>query len=309
MKKLKIKTYGLTDIGRQRSSNQDFQGNLTLSKKSPLPGITVIAVADGMGGHAGGEVASKLAIETFLEEIQKSFEEHHSQGIKYDQLTLDIKNQVKDILKDAVKKSNDVVYRKSCENPRLNGMGTTLTVAVILNGVAIFANVGDSRGYLISNGKIHQVTNDHSWGAEQVLAGLISEEQARNHPRRNIITRSIGTLPSVEIDLEEKNIQKGDIVFLCSDGLYPVLSDSQIINEFNLNKTNLICKSLVDKANDKGGPDNIAVAFARLESNVQIDKKIKNANVSTEKMNQETLGDGKINSWFMKFWQLLQRLF
>ncbi|MBH51914.1 MAG: hypothetical protein CL785_02005 [Chloroflexi bacterium] len=303
MAKLQITVESLTDIGKVRSSNQDSSAGIVFSKSSPLPGLAVLAVADGMGGHAGGEVASKVAIETFFSKIKKSFEMHYAEGIKYYQLTSDVKTQITGVIRDAMVESNDAVYRKSLENFKLKGMGTTLTAAVVLNGVAVFANVGDSRGYLISNGELNQVTRDHSWVAEQVLTGLITEEESRSHPNRNIITRSIGTAPSVEIDLEEKNIQKGDIVFLCSDGLYPVLSENEILNEFKYKKNETVCRKLIDKANDNGGPDNIAVAIARVESDIESADKFNNGDAPTETANQYAFLNKKVKNWIRELFR------
>ena len=249
----KVTLAGLTDIGKKRSGNQDSLV-LVETKKSLLSGSALIAVADGMGGHAGGEVASALALDSFLAEL-KVIKKNTKKKEKVN---------IPKVLGKAVFQSNVAVRQKAEQNHELMGMGTTLTAALITDGEVIFANVGDSRGYIISNGDIRQITKDHSWVGEQVSAGLISEEEAEKHPQRNIITRAIGISENVDVDIFTETLNPGDMVVLCSDGLYPLVSNKEISDQMQNKNLDQICKKLVDLANERGGPDNITVAIARI---------------------------------------------
>ena len=284
---------GLTDIGKKRSNNQD---SLVLieQKKPPLPGVAFIAVADGMGGHAGGEVASNLALIS-LQESFKAIEKNIGKNNKIN---------LSQAIKIAMTESNLAIRRKAKENPSLTGMGTTLTVALIKDNHLILGNVGDSRGYIISDSTIRQISNDHSLVAEQVAAGLITTEEAETHPQRNIITRAIGISENVDVDIFEAELKPGDIVFLCSDGLYPLVSNKEIYQQLQIKNLNEACKKLVDLANERGGPDNITIAIVKVGGDTKSSTKKQRINVKTRSEKASWLKKGEksnsLNSFVSK---------
>ncbi len=232
-----------TDVGRIRSRNEDF----VFASDSPigrLPNLYI--VADGMGGHNGGEVASREAVSAFVK------------FAKY------AGGEITDTLAEAAKEANNAVLRISKENPVLKHMGTTLD-GVSIDGERVYiAHIGDSRVYLI-NSEIQRLTTDHSYVMDLVRAGIISLEEADKHPDKNIITRAIGVEDDIECDVIIARIKEGDYILLCSDGLSNMLEDKTIYelianNDFSVkDKVNL----LIDKANQNGGKDNISVVLIR----------------------------------------------
>lgn len=225
---------GATDNGKVRSKNEDsfyafYKGDVLFA-----------IVADGMGGHNAGEVASNEAIRAFEESVLKS--ENYS---------------ICELLTEAIQYANRRIFAMTVENVSLSGMGTTVTACAVKGEHAFFANVGDSRGYIISD-DVKQVTKDHSLVAELLAAGDITEEEARTHPQRNLITRAVGTTPTIEVDLFEHDISLDSMILLCSDGLTNVVSDRKILRitkkERRLEK---IVSSLIAEANEMGGHDNI----------------------------------------------------
>lgn len=207
-----------------------------------LPNLFI--VADGMGGHNGGDYASKLTVETMLTEIADSFE----------------KNPVK-IFGKAISKANDVIRRKAEEIPDMEGMGTTVVAATCMGRFLQVANVGDSRLYVVGKG-IRQITKDHSLVEEMVRVGTISEAEARNHPDKNIITRAVGASDSVEADYFTVELEAGDSVLMCTDGLTNMLEDEEI--RMILGGARDIvekAQALVNAANANGGKDNITVVL------------------------------------------------
>jgi len=160
--------------------------------------------------------------------------------------------------------ANRNVRRLADEDRSLKGMGTTLTAALLNDKNLFVVNVGDSRGYLITKSAIKQITKDHSWVSEQVEDGLLTEQEARNHPRRNIITRAIGIADTVKVDLFSEQLSQENIVVLCSDGLYPLVADKEIFNAFKSYSIDEACRFLVRLSNDRGGPDNITVTAAHV---------------------------------------------
>lgn len=213
-----------------------------------LPNIFI--VADGMGGHNAGDYASKCAVQTIVREIRGSFE----------------KNPVR-ILGKAIRLANDQIRRRAKEDRSLYGMGTTVVAATCLGHYLQVANVGDSRLYIV-NEEVRQITTDHSLVEEMVRVGGIDREAARNHPDKNIITRAVGALDTLEIDFFSEELKAGDIVLICSDGLTNMIEDNEI-GAILKERGSLEEKAgrLVAAANDNGGKDNIAVilidAFAR----------------------------------------------
>ncbi len=231
---------GATDNGKVRSKNEDsfyafYKDNILFA-----------VVADGMGGHNAGEVASNEAIRVFEESVMQS------KSIS-----------LSEMLTEAIQYANRRIFAMTVETPALSGMGTTLTACAVKDQRAVFANVGDSRGYFIHD-KIVQITKDHSLVAELLSSGDITEEEARTHPQRNLITRAVGTTPTIEVDLSEIDISCDNMILLCSDGLSNVVSENKIFeiikNEKELDR---IVAKLIAEANKMGGHDNItALAIA-----------------------------------------------
>ena len=241
-----------THVGLVRTSNQDRY----IAKKAPhLPSnaSALIAVADGMGGHKGGEVASELAVEAVLEVLTTS----NSKGSSTNQ------DRLTGTLKEAVLFANNKIYN-AAKDPNLQGMGTTLTTIVIKDMQAFLAHVGDSRAYLVRQGEMCQLTNDHSWVEEQVRAGLMSPEAASEDTRRNILTRAVGTNPTVEVETSVVDLQQNDTLLVCSDGLHSLVNNDEIfriVDSFNAAKA---CSRLITAANDRGGNDNITVVISKI---------------------------------------------
>lgn len=234
-----LRSYALTDIGRRRQLNQDF----IYCSETPVGNLpNVFIVADGMGGHNAGDYASVLAVETVVEEIGASFE----------------KNPVK-VLEHAITKANTILRQRASENFSLSGMGTTMVVATCIGRYLEVANVGDSRLYVVGD-EIAQITEDHSLVEEMVRMGGIDREEARNHPDKNIITRAVGARDDVEIDFFNLELQTGDMVLLCSDGLTNMVDD-EMIRRILKNGGSLRdrVEELVETANQNGGRDNISV--------------------------------------------------
>lgn len=234
-----LKTFSITDVGKERKLNQDyvFTSEIPVGKLANL-----FIVADGMGGHNAGDYASKYTIETIVEEIEKSKD-----------------TSVVKILEKAIQSANRHIRKKSQESEGLNGMGTTVVAATIHGDEMCVANVGDSRLYVI-NQEIKQITEDHSLVEEMVRMGGIRREQARSHPKKNIITRAIGAEDELEIDFFQVKLKKGDFVLLCSDGLTNMIEDEEI-RMILQGQRDIVEKAeaLVATANNNGGKDNIAV--------------------------------------------------
>ena len=235
--------FGLSDVGCLRELNEDsfcVHGFENGTEK----GFCIIA--DGMGGHNAGEVASQNAVKFIAEDLM----------ISLDEASTDIPGK----LREAVEKANGKVYEMSKANIVQSGMGTTVVLCYIDNSTAYIANVGDSRAYAIRNDEIVRITVDHSVVEEMVLRGSITREEARNHPRKNIITRAVGTDFEVMTDIFEYSYSKGDMMILCSDGLCNMIYDDEILSMCKTGKNaEDICKGLVKAAKDNGGLDNITV--------------------------------------------------
>jgi PPM family protein phosphatase len=229
----KVITGAVTDVGRVRTSNQD----------SYLVTEGVYVVADGMGGHAAGDLASRIAIDAIREAVDN------------DQI---------DTLVEAVKAANLRILEKALEDPALRGMGTTLTglALVKIAGHERFAvvNVGDSRVYVVQDGELIQITRDHTFVGDLLIAGEITAEEARNHPRRNVITRALGIEHDVQVDVWEVTPYAGDRYLVCSDGLFGEVDDATIAEQLRaISDPNEAAKRLVDMACDAGGHDNVTV--------------------------------------------------
>ncbi|MBR6891238.1 MAG: Stp1/IreP family PP2C-type Ser/Thr phosphatase [Clostridia bacterium] len=236
-----MKVYAITDIGRMRPINED-------SYYLPREGERFCAVADGMGGHNAGEVASAMAVDVFSRCMRQAE---------------DVSEQA---LFDSVAEANEAVFEVALENAGMSGMGTTFSALAEQGGVAYIAHVGDSRVYLVRDGAITRVTTDHTLVEEMVQKGMITPREARFHPRRNIITRALGTDPDVEIDLIRVDVRPGDVFFLCSDGMtnyveeYEILLAAQSEGDWQRKLEHLVSLAL-----GNGGADNITALFAVME--------------------------------------------
>ena len=236
--------FGLkTDLGRIRENNEDKSDFYEPEDPTLLATRGCFyAVADGMGGHAAGQIASELALKNVIA--------HY-----YDSLTEDIATA----LLEAIFGANATVYNLAVMIPERSGMGTTLTAAVVAEDRVYIGQVGDSRGYLIRDGEIRQVTFDHSWVAEQVRMGVLTPEEAGSSPYRNVITRSIGTQAQVEPDVFVEEARVGDIWVLCSDGLTGHVEDEEIRLIASTQPPTEAARQLIELANSRGGRDNITV--------------------------------------------------
>lgn len=242
---MRVKSYSVTDIGRQRKLNQDY----VFTSEVPLGPLTnLFAVADGMGGHKAGEYASKCTVETIVEEVSTY------QG-----------NEIIKALTAAVQHANTRLRQVANSDINYQGMGTTLVMATFDDDILYVGNVGDSRLYIIGDG-IRQVTTDHSLVEEMVRMGGLDREKARTHPDKNIITRAIGVVEVVDIDFfEVDDLKEGDIILMCSDGLSNMLSDNEIAEIVNARGTlEEKADNLVAAANRNGGKDNIAVILIEM---------------------------------------------
>jgi protein phosphatase len=239
-----MESYCQTDVGLKRNNNQDF----VYASDQMVGALSCLwIVADGMGGHAAGDIASRLCVETMIDTISNSKQEGPVR-----------------ILAEAIRSANEVVCEKARSTPDLEGMGTTVVAATVDEGCLYIANVGDSRLYLIDDERIEQITHDHSLVEEMVRAGRIRADQARNHPKKNIITRAIGEEGVPEIDFFDVALNPGDILLLCSDGLSNMVEDEQIFRivrrEADLHSAG---QRLIEAANRAGGTDNISVVLAK----------------------------------------------
>jgi serine/threonine protein phosphatase PrpC len=239
-----------TDIGLKRKLNED-------NMISVVPGDeeeratkgALFVVADGMGGHTQGEVASELAINTIREAY------YHNDG----------KDRAA-ALREAVQKANERVYRQGTTQgaDRTNSMGTTCVAVVLQDDFVYVANVGDSRTYLMRNDQIRQITEDHSWVAQQIREGKMTPEEARVHPKNNVIYRCLGTAEDVEIDIFSEQVQEGDLLVLCTDGLSGLVNDQELQDIVGQHSPEESVQQLVARANEHGGPDNITAIVVRV---------------------------------------------
>lgn len=236
----------VTDIGKVRKINED-SGEVKINQ-----GFGYAIVADGMGGHEAGEVASKMAVDIINEQLAKNL----SDGISC--------SQAGEIVREAFAKANSEIYEYAQNNHKLMGMGTTTTLAMIYHENIIVAHVGDSRAYEIDEKEIRQITHDHSYVQELVDRGEITPERAKHHPKKNFITRAMGTEDIVKIDITIKEYE-GEVLLVCSDGLINLVEDNEIFDEINNNDLEAGLHSLVDLANERGGRDNITVAAIKSE--------------------------------------------
>ena len=239
-----MKAYAKTDIGSKRSMNQDHM----YCNTEPVGSFqNLLIVADGMGGHRAGDYASRLCVETMVQSLEKSA---HKTPVS--------------LFEEAVTAANKAVFEESASHVEYEGMGTTVVACTLEENTLYIANIGDSRLYLIRDG-IEQITDDHSLVEEMVKQGNITESEARIHPQKNIITRALGINEEVQADFFEIDVEQGDVIMLCSDGLSNMIEDEDM--EYIVKNSDTLqtaAESLVARANENGGNDNITVVLAEV---------------------------------------------
>ena len=237
-----MRIYSATDVGQKRKMNQDY----VFVSEGPVGNLpNLFTVADGMGGHNAGDYASSHAVRILVDEIREDADY----------------NPVK-VIRHAIEAANTEIRNRAQEDANLQGMGTTMVVATIVDQYAYIANVGDSRLYVISD-EIRQITKDHSLVQEMVRMGEISEEEARNHPDKNIITRALGAEKTVDVDFFDLKLEKDCTILMCSDGLSNMVEDSKIQEIISDPEADIDQKgnALLREANQNGGKDNIAIVL------------------------------------------------
>ncbi|MCB0420501.1 MAG: Stp1/IreP family PP2C-type Ser/Thr phosphatase [Bdellovibrionales bacterium] len=232
---MNLSIWGATDVGLKRKNNQD---SILVNQN-----MNLYIIADGMGGHKGGEVASALAIET----VEKVISEGKSQPIK-------------DLIRKAYSKASGRIFQTAnVDRPELRGMGTTMVVAYFHGSVLHIGNVGDSRAYLFKEGQLWQVTEDHSLFNEQIRAGSMSIEEIESTVAKNVITRSVGFEDSVQPDLYQRIVEPGETYLMCSDGLTGQVSDAEILDILANTPEDQVVATCIKRAKEAGGDDNISV--------------------------------------------------
>lgn len=240
-----MKAFAKSDVGKVREMNQDY---FYISK--PEEKVQLFIVADGMGGYKGGEIASRLAVETSKSYILNNFDSIESND----------KEEILKLIKSAIEYANLVVYEKSKENKELENMGTTIDVCLVLGNKVYIGHVGDSRVYRKRKDFFRKLTTDHSYVQKLVSDGTITKEEAYNHPKKNMLIKALGCSNFVEPDVMVKGFLKDDILLMCSDGLTNMLKDEEIVKTINENPIEA-CNNLVSKANENGGYDNITAVI------------------------------------------------
>lgn len=253
---MKITYEAITDVGRKRKGNED---SVFVNPESNL-----FVVADGMGGHAAGEVASRLAVDAINDFIVLTSGDDEitwpfglDENMSYDG----------NRLKTAVRFANRKVLEATRERTEYEGMATTVAAVLVDGDTANLAHVGDSRVYLMRDGELTQLTSDHSWINEQIQSGVISADQARSHPLRNVVTRALGGKQDLQVDMQTHRMRAGDVLLLCSDGLTTMLPDEEIARVMASHGGDITAgaRALVDAANARGGEDNITVLLLKFE--------------------------------------------
>ena len=249
MKKVTISS--ATHPGLKRDTNQDSHKVIIPNNKKILNNKGILLVlADGMGGNFGGEIASEMAVDIITNNYYK-----------------DNSFRIWKSLRNSFYLANSQIYNKAQITPKLKNMGTTLTAIVLIKNKIYVAHVGDSRCYKLNDNHIKQITEDHSFVMELIKANMISEEEAIDHPKSNMITRAIGTDKIVLVDIIKKKIKQIEHILICCDGLYREISDEKIHEiVYSHNDPSLACEALVQKAIDNGGNDNITVVLAKIEN-------------------------------------------
>ncbi len=237
-----MKIVAKTDKGIVRDSNQDAYAVGEFPEE-----VAWAVVCDGMGGAAGGNIASALAVKVISDKINASYRPNMKDS------------SIKNMLDSALVAANIEVYDLADAKPELHGMGTTVVCAIVRNGYAYIAHAGDSRAYIFNGKELKQVTTDHSLVQDLVDKGQITKQEAEKHPNKNLITRAIGVDKSIDIDFDEITLSDEEILILCTDGLSNYVSDDEMISEVNDGRYYAFADRLVKKANNNGGGDNITV--------------------------------------------------
>jgi protein phosphatase len=243
MKSVEIEIGNLTDVGRKRTHNEDYYGFFKASEE------VLAVVADGMGGHTSGEIASRMAVEIIYENYSKERDD----------------KDVLEALRSAFQVANFTILQKSLEQESLNGMGTTATALVLKGDQAFVGHMGDSRAYLLRDSTVSQLTKDHSVVERMVDQGLLSREEANRHPQKNVIYKTLGVNMDVEVDLLGPiPVTINDIFLLCSDGLTNFVSDQELLAIVTKESPQRACETLIHLANQRGGHDNITVQILKV---------------------------------------------
>lgn len=252
---MKLEIFGRTDVGKIRTNNED---NFLIEED-----IGLFIVADGMGGHSSGEVASKMAVDVTRDSVKKFISNEQKSIIgKLNSQYSERTNQ----LASSVRLSNQIIYESARATPQNQGMGTTIDCVLVQKDKISIAHVGDSRVYMVRANGLRQLTEDHSLTADQVRKGLLKQEEAEKSNLKNILTRAVGVDASTEVDMVEIEGQDGDYLIACTDGLNKMVSDQEILKSVSDMKTpKMIAEHLVDLANAAGGVDNTTVAVAQLK--------------------------------------------
>jgi protein phosphatase len=248
---LAVEAAGRTDKGRVRPGNEDAFGFEPPASSQARAHGTLLIVSDGMGGHAAGEVASRLAVET----VQATY--YRERGVS-----------IAESVRSAIIEANSAIFNNAEQDATRTGMGCTIVVMVVQGSTLTVGHVGDSRGYLIRGGQARQITRDHSWVAMQVEEGVLTPAQAEHHPNRSLLMRALGRQPSVEVEIGQHQLQAGDVLLLCSDGLTGVVNDAEIGDYASRYAPTTAADQLVNLANQRGAPDNVTVLAAAITAAV-----------------------------------------
>jgi PPM family protein phosphatase len=248
---LQIKSSGITDVGLKREGNED--------SFSVDDSLGLYIVADGMGGHLAGEIASKIAVEVINKAFRKWVDQDVGEEIIFGEPDASLSLKGNYVL-GGIRLANRVIYELALEKKEFHGMGTTIVVLLATPSLIIVANVGDSRIYLVREGEIERLSKDHSVVAEQVELGMMTEEEAENSPLRHVLTRNLGSSEEVEPDIFEIEPRNNDRFILCSDGLTDLVSDGELLSITEEEREPAaLCKRLVDEVLDRGAHDNTTV--------------------------------------------------
>ena len=250
---MRITSCGITDVGVKRTNNED---NYLINDE-----LSLYVVCDGMGGHAGGEFASAIAVNTVEEVLSGTVVTPEMEAARADGEV----EFAREKLRYAVRLAGKRIFEKAAAEPEYHGMGTTCLVLWFDRNNAYVAHVGDSRGYLVREGRIEQLTEDHSLVNERIRAGLLTPDQARTHKLKNVITRSLGYLEGVEVDLPLRALRRGDRFLLCSDGLSNLVDPADIGETARSLAPQEACRRLIQLACERGGDDNITAIIARVD--------------------------------------------
>lgn len=242
-----------SDIGKIRRINQD---SFYISTDDKLP---IYLVADGMGGHKAGEIASNMARDIIRSNFERNIDKLNSGA------------NIFKVLKRAIEEANTKIYLRSLQDESCRGMGTTVILCYVGTRSLYLGHVGDSRAYIIRDSKMEQLTEDHSFVNQLVKSGSLSPEEARTHPKKNMITRAVGSSSIIEIDLLREEFSRDDILLIMTDGISNMLSEDVILEEFiDSRDLQLSCENIVNKANDRGGLDNSTIVAIKFSDEVKI---------------------------------------